>query len=518
MLIEEIKMMKRTVMLFTLIILSGSLVSFAENSSFFKEFFAMDTATRDAEHATPDLQVSFAKELGFTGISWTGFDQMAELKNALQSNGLKLYAVYFWGTIEKEGFQIQPGLTDILEIMKGNEYFLWLTINSQTWKSNETESYQQALALIRNVADQALPYGVKVALYPHAGCWLDKTEQAYQLAQDSGKPNVGISFNLCHWLKVDGPETNLDLLIRKVKPKLFVVTLNGAEPPGDWDKLIQPLDKGTYDLKPLLKTLKSIGYTGPIGLQGYGIQEPVKEHLPRSMKVWKELVTALSNYEPIHISTDDLNAFREPVGTWYSGADAMIDPQNEALLTSLPGVGVLINGKDGKTNHLITKEEWGDVELHIEFMVPKGSNSGVYFQGRYEIQVLDSWGVVEPKYSDCGGIYQRWHEEPGIPDDQRGYEGRPPRVNASRPPGIWQSFDIIFKAPKFDAEGKKIANAQFVRVIHNGIVVHENQELSGPTRASLFNDEAPKGPLMLQGDHGPVAYRNIWIRPLTDKE
>ncbi len=494
------------------------LICFAETPVFFKEFFAMDTATKDAEHQTPDSQISFIKELGFAGISWTGFEQLAELKNALQTNGLKLYAIYLWGTIEKEGFQIQPGLTEALEIMKGNDYFLWLTINSQTWKSNDPDSYSQALALIRTIADQALPYGVKVALYPHAGCWLDKTEQAYQLVQDAGKVNLGISFNLCHWLKVDGPDTNLDLLIRKVKPKLFVVTLNGAEPPGDWDKLIQPLDKGTFDLKPLLKTLKSVGFTGPIGLQGYGIQEPVKEHLPRSMKAWKELITSVADYEPIRVSTDDLNAFREPTGTWYTGGDAIADSQNEALLASLPGSGVLINGKDGKTHHLITKEEWGDVELHIEFMVPKGSNSGVYFQGRYEIQVLDSWGVAEPKHSDCGGIYQRWHEEPGIPDDQRGYEGRPPRVNASRPPGTWQSFDVVFKAPRFDAEGRKIENAKFVRVIHNGIVVHENEELSGPTRASLFNDEAPKGPVMLQGDHGPVAYRNFWVRPLSEQK
>lgn len=507
--------MKKVLVQLVLIVLLVSLACSAD-SPFFKEFFAMDTATKDAEHPTPDSQAVIVKELGFTGMSWTGFEQFAELKNALQANGLKLYAVYFWGTIGKEGFQIQPGLAEALEIMKGNGYFLWLTINSQAWKSDEPESYQQALTLIRSVADQTLPYGVKVVLYPHAGCWLDKTEQAYQLAQDSGKPNVGISFNLCHWLKVDGPEMNLDLLIRKVKPKLFVVTLNGAEPPGDWDKLIQPLDKGTYDLKPLLITLKSVGYTGPVGLQGYGIQEPVKEHLPRSMQTWKKLLSSVSSYEPVRISTDDLSAFREPTGTWYPAGDAISDPQNEALLASLPGVEVLINGKDGRTNHLVTKEEWGDVEAHIEFMVPKGSNSGVYFQGRYEIQVLDSWGVAEPKHSDCGGIYQRWHEEPGIPDDQRGYEGKPPRMNASRPPGVWQSFDVIFKAPRFDAEGKKIANAQFVRVVHNGIVVHENQELTGPTRASLFNDEAPKGPIMLQGDHGPVAYRNFWVRPLTE--
>jgi hypothetical protein len=132
----------------------------------------------------------------------------------------------------------------------------------------------------------------------------------------------------------------------------------------------------------------------------------------------------------------------------------------------------------------------------------------VYFQSRYEVQILDSWGVEKPKHGDCGGIYQRWK-------DGKGFDGHPPRVNASRPPGQWQTFDVIFRAPRFDAAGRKVENARFIAVKHNGIVVHENVEVSGPTRASTFGDEKPTGPLMLQGDHGPVAYRNLWIRPMT---
>ncbi len=487
-------------------------------SPFFNEFFVMDTATRDSEHQYPLDQVKLVKELGFSGISWTGLEQLSELKDAVQGQGVKLYAVYVWGNVEKEGWQLQPGVENALELLQGVLNYVWLTINSKSWSAPEEESNQKALELVRALADMAGKYGLKVALYPHAGSWLERVEHAYQLAQDSGKENVGVSFNLCHWLKVDGVGGDIDLAVRKVATKLFIVTLNGAEPPpGDWDRLILPLDKGSYDLKFFLKSLKSIGFTGPVGLQGYGIQEPAKEHLPRSMIAWKELVKSVADYEPMRVSTDNLEAFREPLGDWYTAGGATPDPNNEKLLVGLPGVGVLINGRDGKTRHLITKEEFGDVELHVEFMVPKGSNSGVYLQGRYEIQVLDSWGVKEPKFSDCGGIYQRWREEPGIPENERGYEGRAPRVNASRPPGVWQSFDIIFKAPRFDENGNKVANAKFVKVIHNGVVVHENEELSGPTRASLFDDEVPVGPLMLQGDHGPVAYRNIWVRKISEK-
>lgn len=203
----------------------------------------------------------------------------------------------------------------------------------------------------------------------------------------------------------------------------------------------------------------------------------------------------------------DLTGWRKPAGEWTSAAHVSpesVDPKKFALQ---PGAGVLVNGPNGRTVNLISESEHGDVEAHIEFVVPKGSNSGVYFQARYEIQVFDSWGVEKPSYSDCGGIYERWKED-------KGFEGHAPRLNASRPPGEWQTFDVVFRAPRFDASGRKVANARFVKVTHNGRVIHENVELTGPTRAATYeNDEKPTGPLMLQGDHGPVAYRNLWLKP-----
>lgn len=210
------------------------------------------------------------------------------------------------------------------------------------------------------------------------------------------------------------------------------------------------------------------------------------------------------------------DAWREPLGDWRLVGDTYVNPDDEELLASSPGGGTAINGDLGHTDHLVSKLEHGDVRLHIEFMVPKGSNSGVYLQGRYEIQVLDSWGVESPTYSDCGGIYQRWNDGPGIDDDKRGYDGRPPRVNASKEPGTWQAFDIVFRAPRFDANGTKTADAEFVRVELNGVVIHENEKVGGPTRSAMFRDEQPTGPLMLQGDHGPVSYRNVRLEPISD--
>ena len=125
------------------------------------------------------------------------------------------------------------------------------------------------------------------------------------------------------------------------------------------------------------------------------------------------------------------------------------------------------------------------------------ANSGVYLHGRYEVQVLDSYGL-ESKYDDCGAIY----------------EIARPVVNACRKPGLWQTYDIVFRAPRLDAEGK-MAEAPRLTVLHNGVAVQSNVTVPRPTRAGIAADMPATGPLMLQ-DHGnPVRYRNIWIRPLN---
>ena len=163
----------------------------------------------------------------------------------------------------------------------------------------------------------------------------------------------------------------------------------------------------------------------------------------------------------------------------------------------------IVNGKDGKTANLVTSEKFGSFELYLEFMLARGSNSGVYLHGLYEVQIFDSQGYSGPlTVGDCGGIYQQ--------DDGTG--GSPPAVNASRPPGEWQSLDIWFQAPRFDASGKKVASAKVLRVMLNDTHVQENIEVPAPTVSHMNIPEAAENPIMLQGDHGPVAFRNIYIR------
>jgi Domain of Unknown Function (DUF1080) len=146
---------------------------------------------------------------------------------------------------------------------------------------------------------------------------------------------------------------------------------------------------------------------------------------------------------------------------------------------------------------IYTEETFGDCTVEVEVMVPKGSNSGIYLMGQYEVQVIDSYGKKgELKPGDMGGIY----------------ETAAPKVNAAKKPGEWQKFVIEFQAPRFEGK-KKTANGKFLKVTLNGEVIHENVEVTKPTGGQLAGGERAKGPLMFQGDHGPIAFRNLTITP-----
>ena len=156
----------------------------------------------------------------------------------------------------------------------------------------------------------------------------------------------------------------------------------------------------------------------------------------------------------------------------------------------------LVNAK-GHGVDIATKAEFGDCTVELELMVPKGSNSGVYLMGQYEIQVLDSFGKEQVGPGDLGGIYG----------------AAAPRVNAAKAAGEWQKMIVEFEAPRFQ-NGEKVKNACFVKVTLNGEMIHENVQMPNQTGGAWRNGEFPRGPLMFQGNHGAVAYRNIKIKPL----
>jgi hypothetical protein len=206
-----------------------------------------------------------------------------------------------------------------------------------------------------------------------------------------------------------------------------------------------------------------------------------------------------------------LDAFKGTIAGWEVVAATSLNPDSPKGLVGTPGAGVVFNGRGGRAPNLVTKQEFGDVEVRVEFMIPKGSNSGVKLEAVYEIQIFDSFGVEKVTASHSGGIYPRAELLPRYHHIDEGY---PPRVNAAKPPGEWQTLEIAFRAPRFDPDGNKTANARFVKVVLNGQVVQDDVEVPCPTGNNWRNKEKPTDPLLLQGDHGPIAFRSVRVRPL----
>lgn len=146
--------------------------------------------------------------------------------------------------------------------------------------------------------------------------------------------------------------------------------------------------------------------------------------------------------------------------------------------------GILDN--TGRGVDIITEDDFGDFELHIEYLVPEDSNSGIYLRGRYELQILDSLGKTYSYPAENGALYNQKNVD----------------VEASKPAGEWQTMDVTIKGMVMTA-------------VLNGKTIHKDVTINGPTGGQLANDNPPKGPVMLQGDHGPVQFRNIRIRELS---
>lgn len=225
-------------------------------------------------------------------------------------------------------------------------------------------------------------------------------------------------------------------------------------------------------------------------------------------------LTPAQDTKEINLFADGLTAFRGPkFGDWFTTTEVTLDPKNPRRLFATEAKGnIWVNGLKGRTNDLHTKAKFGDVDVHMEFVMSKGSNSGIKFHGHYEVQICDSFGKADDKMegSDCGGIYPRAEIKMGYRHIDKGIA---PLVNACKAPGEWQTLDLSFVAPRFDKDGKKTTNARLTKAVLNGKVIHDNIELKTPTGDRWKNAEMAEGHIMLQGDHGPVAFRNVIVRP-----
>lgn len=252
-------------------------------------FFAFDNGVGRGSWQ-PEQQAEVLAQIGYQGIGYTGVRDIPAMLEALRAHGLKMFSTYIQLNLQPTTPPYDPQLPNAIEQLKGEGTALWLHVHSEDSAPGAQD--QRAVELIREIATMAEASELPVVLYPHTGFYVATTQDAVRLARLVDRKNVGASFNLCHFLKQNDPRT-LETRLRESMPYLMLVSINGADD-GDtrqmgWERLIQTLDRGTFDVTRVLEELKRGGYAGPIGLQCYAIPGDIRENLSRSMAAWQKL-------------------------------------------------------------------------------------------------------------------------------------------------------------------------------------------------------------------------------------
>ncbi|MDX9881561.1 MAG: DUF1080 domain-containing protein [Prolixibacteraceae bacterium] len=478
---------------------------------------------KDVPFIPYEEQALLLKKYGYDGIEHRETAGIMELKDAFDKQGLKIYADYVRIDIDQKEPYL-PEWKEAIPKLKGTEIILWCHIHSEKYKPSDEAADKIIVPILQELADFAKPYGVRLAIYPHVDFLADKAEDSFRLATKANRENVGSVFNLCHFLKTDSEE-NLAKVIEMTLPKLFAVSVCGADG-GDtrsmgWDRLIQPLGQGTFDVYRLVELLADRGYTGPIGLQCYNLKGAPEPYLKQSMEAWKSFkqkyaapVNSLSKQE----KTEGWQLlFDGKSANQWRGINQKSFPEkgwkieNGELVACVHGGAESANGGD-----IITKKKYGNFILKWEWnMKTKGGNSGLkYFVQEglgnnkgygfgLEYQLLDdkyhAWmlnGKMQPNdYHTLGSLYEIY---PASADK------RP------NPIDLWNESMIVSKGNHVEhwLNGKKILEYN-----------RSSNDFKEKIAASKFKDipgygVIPEGHLLLQ-DHGSIIhFRNIKIKEL----
>ena len=246
-----------------------------------RKLSAFDNGLTDV--TSVEAQAKLLKELGYDGICTRPNKCTPELLAACDKFGVDVAATYI--TLPGTATAIPPAIIKHIERLKGRDTLVWLNID----KPNAT--VEQALSVIHKVCDLAAANGLEVVLYPHINCRTDTVERTEKLRKLANRDNLGISFNVCHFL-AQTDASKLEETIRSIAPNLKLVQVSGAnqldQPRADWNQLILPLDEGDFDVGRVFRTLDEIGYDGPVNLQCYRVPLPAREHLVKSMNAWRK--------------------------------------------------------------------------------------------------------------------------------------------------------------------------------------------------------------------------------------
>jgi sugar phosphate isomerase/epimerase len=258
-------------------------------------FFPFCIDWHDAKKRSFQEQAEMLKSLGYDGVGHIWLDGVAERLKTLDAAGLKLYQITMTLDVTPGKQAYDTRFKDVLALVKGRHMQFALLVNGG--KPSDPSLDPHAVEILREMSDLARDSGAQLLLYPHQGCWIERIEDSIRVADKVDRANVGVMFNLCHWLRVD-KKRDYKTLLKQAMPRLWAVSINGADQLDEkqgWDRYIQPLDRGSFDVGGLLKTLKDLGYKGPIGLQCFGIGGDAREHLAHSMAAWRKLSANLKD-------------------------------------------------------------------------------------------------------------------------------------------------------------------------------------------------------------------------------
>ena len=247
-------------------------------------FFVFDNGLRGI-----DEPVEVLKRLGYAGMAASGTSVTGWVEQ-YERAGLKVFATYVGCQLDKTP-PYSDALKKTIQDLKGTGVIVWLTVRG----GRSPQDDAKAVRVIREIADLAAASHLRVALYPHTGFYVATTADALRLVKEVDRKNVGVTINLCHEL-MTGQGDKLDATIRDAMPHLMLVSINGADakqPGYGWDRLIQPLGRGNFDVGGFLRTLIHAGYRGPIGLQCFGVKGDPLENLRQSMRAWRAYAQSL---------------------------------------------------------------------------------------------------------------------------------------------------------------------------------------------------------------------------------
>lgn len=258
------------------------------DESWAPKVFGFCMQVSDAKQRTLPEQAQMLRALGFDGVGYPIWldESLDRNLRVLDDAGLKVYLVEATVNVNPAAPPYDPRLPEAIRKLKGRPATICLTMRG--FPPGDPRGEESAKKTLRELGDLAASSGLRISIYHHTGDWTASLLFALKIVNEINHPQVGVNFNLCHWLMVDGDKDYRPLL-RKNAARIFIVTINGAQMgTKTWTNgLIQPLDQGDFDNRQLLATLRDAGYRGPIGLMCYGIPGDARDHLERSMRVWK---------------------------------------------------------------------------------------------------------------------------------------------------------------------------------------------------------------------------------------